>query len=161
MRFAFRVKIVFCVIGLLLCASGQAQSPVEVSNAWARATVPAQTVGGVYMDIRSATSARLVGAATSAAARAEIHNMTMENGVMKMSPVNGIELPAGQSVKLAPGGYHVMLLDLKQPLKAGDSVPVTLTIERADKSRTSLDVKAEVRAINAGAPSTSGMHKGH
>lgn len=133
-----------------------AQAAVEVSNAWARATVAAQKAGGAYLDIRSAAAVRLVGAASPVAARTEIHNMTMEGGVMKMFPVDGIDIAAGQTVRLAPGGYHVMLLDLKRQLKAGDRVPLTLTIERADKSRTTVEVSAEVRDI-AGAAA----HKGH
>ncbi len=137
-------------------APAYAQSGVEVSNAWARATVAAQKVGGVYLDIRSNAPARLVAAASPVAVRVELHNMSMEGGVMKMAPVAGIALAAGQTVKLAPGGYHVMLVDLKRPLKAGDSVPLTLTIERADKTRASVEVKAEVRDMSAAA-----AHKGH
>ena len=85
-------------------------------------------VGAAYMTLKSNVDLTLTSIESEFCDDIEIHSMSMENGVMKMSPVNGIELPAGQSVKLAPGGYHVMLLDLKQPLKAGDSVPVTLTI---------------------------------
>lgn len=139
-----------------------AQSGVEVSNVWTRATVAAQKTGGIYLDIRSSAAARLVSAASPAAARTELHNMKMEGGVMKMSPVEGIELAAGQTVKLAPGGYHIMLLDLKQPLKAGDSVPVTLTVERADKTRATIEAKAEVRDMAAAKGGMAhDMHKGH
>jgi copper(I)-binding protein len=77
--------------------------------------------------------------------------MKMENGIMKMFPVDGIDLPANKSVKLAPGGYHVMLMNLKQQLKAGDRVPLKLTFEMADKKRETLDVTAEVREVT-GAP---------
>ena len=100
-----------------------AQSGVEVSNAWTRSTIAAQKTGGIYFDIRSAEPAKLVGVASPAAGRVELHSMKMEGGVMKMSAVESLDLAAGQTVKLAPGGYHVMLIDLKQPLKAGDSVP--------------------------------------
>ena len=155
-----RFRAVFAVISLLVCAAVQAQSPVDVSNAWARATVPAQTVGGVYLEIRSPIPAKLVRAASPVAGRTELHKMSMENGVMKMSPVDAIDLPAGQSVKLAPGGLHVMLLDLKRPLKAGESVPLALTVERADKSQSTIEIKAQVRDIS-GAPPASEMHKGH
>jgi len=80
----------------------------------------------------------------------ELHTMKMEEGVMKMRAVPRIELPAGQAVKLAPGGYHVMLLDLKQQLKPGDTVPITLTLEGRDKAKSSLEVKARVREVKAG-----------
>ena len=152
----------FCAV--LAPALAAAQAGVEVSNAWTRATAPGAKVGGVYMDIKSAGAAKLVSASSTAAARTEIHSMKMEGGVMKMSPVEVIDLAAGHTVKLAPGGYHVMLLDLKQPLKAGDKVSVTLTIERADKSRATVDVNAEVRDMS-GAAKGGGMahdaHKGH
>jgi copper(I)-binding protein len=127
-----------------------AQAKVEVTNAWARATAPAQKVGAVYLDVRSATAARLISAASPVAAKTELHNMTMENNVMKMQPVDAISLPAGQSVKLAPGGYHVMLIDLKRELKKGDTVPVTLTVEQSDKTRQTIEVKAEVRDMTGG-----------
>ena len=141
------------IFGMALASSATlAQPKIEVTNAWARATVPGQKVGGVYMDIRSATPARLLSVSTSAAGRAELHNMKMENGVMKMSAVAGIDLPSGQTVKLAPGGYHVMLIDLKRELKQGESVPVVLTIESRDKTRQTIEVKAEIRDV-------TGMHK--
>lgn len=144
-----------------------AQSGVEVSNAWTRATVAAQKTGGIYFDVRSAAPAKLVGVASPVAARVELHSMKMEGGVMKMSAVESLDLAAGQTVKLAPGGYHVMLIDLKQPLKAGGSVPFTLTIERADKTRATIESKAAVRDM-AGAMQGGhdmhdmhDMHKGH
>lgn len=138
----------------LASSAAMAQKKIEVANAWARASVPGQKVGGVYMEIRSATSARLVSASSSAAGRVELHNMRIENGVMKMSPIDGIELPAGQSVKLAPGGNHVMLIDLKRDLKQGETVPVVLTVESSGKTRQTIEVRAEIRDV-------SGMHKAH
>ena len=136
--------------GIFVTGTAFAQQGIQVTNAWARATVAGQKVGGVYMDIRSAGSARLVSAASPAAAKVEIHNMKMDNGVMKMFPVDGIDLPAGQTVKLAPGGYHVMLVDLKQGLKKGDTAQLTLTIEDAKKSRQTVTVNAEVRDVSGG-----------
>jgi copper(I)-binding protein len=143
------------ILGMALASSAaMAQKKIEVTNAWARASVPGQKVGGVYMDIRSAKPARLLSASSPAAGKAELHNMKIENGVMKMSPVDGIELPAGQSVKLAPGGNHVMLIDLKRELKQGENVPVVLTVESPDKTRQTIEVKAEIRDV-------TGMHKAH
>jgi len=150
-QFAIRQLAGAAFLGaLLLPSAALAQAKVEVTNAWARATAPAQKVGAVYMDVRSAGSARLIAAASPVAAKTEIHNMTMENNVMKMQPVDAISLPAGQSVKLAPGGYHVMLIDLKHELKKGDTVPVTLTVEQSDKTRQTIEVKAEVRDMTGG-----------
>jgi copper(I)-binding protein len=149
-EFKHCVAATLIAVALSISVPVRAQSGIEVSNAWARATVAAQKAGGVYLDIRSAAPARLVKASTPVAARAEIHNMSMENGVMKMFAVDGIDIAAGQTIKLAPGGYHVMLLDLKQQLKAGDGVPMTLTVERADKSRVTVEVRAEVRDMAGG-----------
>jgi copper(I)-binding protein len=141
-----------CFAPLLVSATMAAQPNVEVTRAWVRATVPGQNVGGLYMDIRSHAAARLVAVSSPAAATAEIHHMRLENGVMKMSAVAGVDLPPGQTVKLVPGGPHVMLIDLKQPLAVGDSVPVTLTIENDKKTRQTLEVKAEVRDVIGGKP---------
>lgn len=154
------------LFALLACGAlpAIAQTGIEVSNAWTRATVAVQKTGGIYLDIRSAAPARLVGAASPAAARVELHNMKMEGGVMKMSPVDAIDLAAGKTVKLAPGGYHIMMLDLKQPLKAGSSVPVTLTFERADRTRTTVETTAAVRDMAGNPPGghdMHDMHKGH
>jgi copper(I)-binding protein len=148
-RTAMRALWLMC---LLIPVTVPAQQKIEVTNAWARATVPGQKVGGVYMEIRSATPARLLSVSSSAAGRAELHNMKIENGVMKMFPVDGVDLPAGQSVKLAPGGNHVMLIDLKQELKQGENIAVTLTVEASDKTRQTIEVKAEIRDI-------TGLHK--
>jgi copper(I)-binding protein len=122
---------------------------VKVENAWARATVPGQKTGSVYVDLTSASNAALVAAGSPLAARAELHSMTMDGGVMRMRALPRIELPAGQTVKLAPGGMHVMLVDLKQPLKAGDKVPLTLSVQSSGTSLTTLKIEAEVRAAGA------------
>src|SRR5690606_33096393 len=95
------------------------------------------------------TDARLVSAASPVAGVVEIHEMVMDKDVMKMSPVSGLDLPAGQAVELKPGGYHVMLMDLRQQVKVGDEVPLTLTIENKDGSRTTLELKAATRPLNA------------
>jgi hypothetical protein len=98
------------------------------------------------MELVSSTDLALTGVASPAAARAELHSTSVEEGVMRMRPVASIELPSKKAVKLAPGGLHIMLIDVKQPLKAGDKVPLTLTVQRADLSnRFVLTVQAEVR----------------
>jgi len=133
----------------VLAAAAQAQ-PASVKDAWVRAPAPGQKVAGVYMEIVSRANTALVAVASPAAARAELHSMALEDGVMKMRPLESIELPAGTAVKLAPGGQHVMLIDLKHPLKRGDKVPVTLTVLQLDSgSRSVFTVRAEVRDSDA------------
>lgn len=131
-------------IGAPVMANAQV---VDVKNAWVRGTVPAQKATGAFMEITGKSATRLVHADSPIAGSVEIHNMTMENGVMKMFPVDGIDVPAGKTVKLAPGGYHVMFMGLKQQMKPGDRVPLKLTFELADKKRETLDLSVEVRDI--------------
>jgi len=127
-----------------------AAQPAGVKDAWVRAPAPGQNVAGAYMEITSRTHHWLVAAASPVAARAELHAMTLDDGVMRMRPLEKIELPGGKPVKLAPGGLHIMLVDLKQSLKRGDKVPITLTVQRADlASRAVFTVQAEVRADSA------------
>ena len=121
-------------------------APVEVTDAWARATMPGQTVAGVYMHVKSAVKARLVGVKSVAGKTAELHSMRQEGGVMQMRRLESLDLPAGQSVILEPGGNHVMLFDIRKPLKVGEHVKLTLLIEQDDK-KIRLPVDAEVRAI--------------
>jgi copper(I)-binding protein len=131
----------------LLCA-GQAQAQsVSVKDAWIRGTVQGQTATGAFMELTGKSNARLIGVSTPLTKNAEVHNMKMENGVMKMFPVDGIDVPAGKTVRLASGGYHVMLLNLQKPLNAGDKVPLQLTFELADKKRETVDLSVEVRDI--------------
>jgi copper(I)-binding protein len=87
--------------------------------------------------------------------------MKVEGGVMKMYPVDGVDLPAGKTVKLAPGGYHVMLMGLNAPLQAGRSIPVKLTFELADKKRETIDLNIEVRDIKGGARPEQKDHRGN
>ena len=127
-----------------LAASAQS---VEVKDAWVRGTVPAQKATGAFMEITGKNSVRLLSVDSPAAATVEIHNMSMQNGVMKMFPVEGIDIPAGKTVKLASGGYHVMLMGLKQQMKPGERVPLKLTFELADKRRESVELSVEVREL--------------
>jgi copper(I)-binding protein len=131
---------------VLLGAGSIAWAGVEVSGAWARATMPGQKVAGVYMQLRGDVQARLIGVKSTAAKAAEIHRMSNEGGVMRMRRVDSLELPAGKVVALEPGGYHVMLLDINRPLKAGEHVDVILVIEEGGK-RVELPVQAQVRPV--------------
>lgn len=133
-------------IGFASLSAAAAAQPVTVSDAWVRAPAPGQRVAAAYMELTSRVNLSLVAVASPAAGGVELHSTSVDGGVMKMRPVGRIELPAGKPVKLAPGGLHVMLVDLKQPLKAGDKVPLTLTVQRADyASRSVFTVQAVVR----------------
>jgi periplasmic copper chaperone A len=137
----------------LLLASGAFAQSVKIENAWARATVPGQKTGSVYVDLTSAADSALVAIGSPVAERAELHSMSMDGGVMRMRALPRIELPAGKTVKLAPGGMHVMLVGLKQPLKAGDKIPVTLSLQASGMSPTTLKLEIPVRAADAAAES--------
>lgn len=131
----------------LLAVGAQAQT--SVGEAWIRGTVPQQKATGMFANITSARGGKLVSASTPVAGVVEIHEMSMEGSTMKMRALtNGLDLPAGKAVALKPGGYHVMLMDLKQQLKEGDTVAVTLVVEGADKQRETIVVKAPVKALN-------------
>ncbi len=123
------------LLAALLATPALAQSPVpgvQVTDARARATAPGQTVGAAYATITSPAQDRLLGIDTPVAGRAELHTVTLDGTIMRMRPVEGgIPLPAGQPVALAPGGLHIMLVDLKAPLQAGQSFPLTLRFEHA------------------------------
>ncbi|MCK6408943.1 copper chaperone PCu(A)C [Thauera sp.] len=134
---------------ILALGSAPAMADVAVSEAWVRATVPAQKATGAFMQLKSDADARLLSATSPVAGVVEIHEMVMDGAVMKMNAVPGLDLPAGRTVELAPGGYHVMLMDLKQQVKEGDEVPLTLTVENKDGSRATLEVKAAARPLNA------------
>ena len=138
-------------------ASVPAWAQVEVKSAWVRGTVAAQKTTGAYMEISSARGASLVGAESTAAGAVEVHEMSMDKNVMRMRAVPKLDLPAGKTVELKPGGYHMMLIDLKRPLKKGDSVPLRLKIENKDKTVSTVEVKAEVRDATA-APEHKGAH---
>ncbi len=142
------------IAALLAAASSHAE--VSVKDAWVRATVPQQKSSGAFMQLSATADTRLVEVKSSVAKIVEIHEMKMAGDVMQMKAVPGVDLPAGKAIELKPGGYHVMLMDLKQQLKVGDTVPLTLVVEGRDKKRETIEVKAVVRALSA--PSGA-MHK--
>jgi copper(I)-binding protein len=142
-------KVIMLVAGALLTMSAAAADlGITVSDAWGRATAPGQDSGSFKFTITSKKEAKLVAISSPAAGAVEIHSMVHEDGKMKMRAVESLPLPAGKAVDLGKGGNHVMLLNLKQPLKAGDSVPLTLTIEFADKHKANVDAKAEIRPMD-------------
>jgi len=135
-----------------LAWSAVAHEAIEVQNAWVRATVKGQMATGAFMTLTAKDGAKLVGAASPAAGVAQVHEMKMDAGVMKMNEVKGgLELPAGKAVELKPGGYHVMLMDLKEQLTKDSTVPLTLTFTDAKGVESKLELKLPVATAAPGA----------
>ena len=133
------------IAAALLFNALAAQAQVKVDDPWVRATVAPQKATGAFMQLTSAKAAKVVAASSPVADMVEIHEMKMDDGVMKMRAVDALALPAGQTVALKPGSYHVMLMGLKGAIKAGDTVPLTLTVEGEDKQRSTVEIKAQAR----------------
>ena len=134
----------------LVCAVAFATNALEVKlgdltidHAWARATVHGQRAGGAFLkfDNRGSAADKLLSVRADVADSVEMHSMTMEGDVMRMRQVPAIEVPGGQAVELKPGGLHLMLMGLRQPLRAGSSFPLTLKFERAGEVK--IDVRIE------------------
>lgn len=149
MKFRLSFAALLALGASVISAPAVSAQSVGVANAWVRATAPGQDTAGAYVELTSDSNAALVAAGSPLAARAELHSMTMDGGVMRMRALPRIELPAGQTVKLAPGGLHVMLIGIKRPLKPGDKVPLVLSVQSSGTSLTTLNIEAEVRAPGA------------
>jgi len=118
---------------------------LDIVDPWSRATPKGATVAGGYMKIKNtgSTPDRLIGGSSDVASKFEVHEMKMENGVAKMRPIkDGLEIKPGDTVELKPGSFHIMLVDLKKPLTAGDQIKATLVFERAGKVNVEYDVLA-------------------
>ena len=131
----------YAVFALCLFATS-AFAQVRIDDAWARATAPGAKIGAGYMTIRSAAADRLIGATSPAAAKVELHLTEKKGDVMRMRQVKAYDIPAGGSFELSPGGAHLMLVELKAPLKEGAKVPVTLRFEKAGEVKVELQVRA-------------------
>lgn len=141
-----------------LMASAALAADLEIKEPWVRGTVPAQKATGAFMQLSSKAGVTLVGVASPAAKVVELHEMVMDNNVMKMRAVPRLDVQPGKPVELKPGSYHVMLIDLNKPLSKGEVVPITLKVEGKDKKVENVEVKAEVRDLTAAAPMD---HKHH
>mgnify|MGYP001544458064 FL=1 len=131
----------------LTCGALYAQT-VTVKDAWVRTAVPGQEATGAFMKITSKVDERLVGVSSPVAGVAEVHQMMLDGGVMRMRAVKGgLELPAGKTVALTPGGYHVMLMDLKEPLAMGSTVPMTLLFKNAGGTQSKVELKVPVSTM--------------
>ena len=153
--------IAACVAASAALLSHAAQAQVTVKDAWVRATVAQQKATGAFMQLQSAQDAKLVAAQSPVAGVVEVHEMAMDGGVMKMRAVPNLALPAGKAVELKPGGYHVMLMDLKGQVKDGDTVPMTLIVEGKDGKRQTIEVKAPARGMNPQPTMPHGHGGGH
>lgn len=153
-------KVLF--IGLLASTAAVAvQAQVRIADPWVRGTVPSQQATGAFMTIQAEQDVRLISGASPVAGVVEIHEMTMEGNVMKMRELKGgLPVAKGATAELKPGGYHVMLMDLKQPLTAGQNVPITLTFQGADQKAFTRQVDAPVRALGT-VPAGGGMSMPH
>jgi periplasmic copper chaperone A len=123
----------------------ETKAPIAVGEPYARETPAGAQTGAVYMMIENKTNTpdRLTAASSDVASRVQVHEMSMTNGVMKMRELaDGLAIPAGGSVTLKPGGYHIMLVGLKKPLKAGETFPLTLTFEKAGNISVTVPVQA-------------------
>jgi copper(I)-binding protein len=152
-----RAAVLSALVSAAFVAPAHAQ--VTVKDPWVRATVPAMKATGAFMQITSAQDARLVEVKSPIAGIIEIHEMAMDKDVMKMRALpDGLALPAGKAVELKSGGYHVMLMDLKQQMKEGDTVSLTLVVEGKDKKRSTIEVKAPVKPLAAAATASKMDH---
>jgi copper(I)-binding protein len=158
------VRITTILLSAAMINGAAMAQTLTVVDAWVRATVPAQNATGAFLKLRiKGADATLIAASSPVAGVTQIHEMVMSEGVMRMREVTGgVSLKAGQSFELKPGGYHIMMMDLKQPVKAGDRVPLTLTFKQANGQQTTTQVDAEVRGLNGQATMQHGkMHQGH
>ena len=153
------------VLAFSLASAGMAvwaqAAAVKVDGAWARATVQGQMGTGAFMTLTAKDATRLVGVSSPMAGVAEVHEMKMEGDIMKMRPMPVLDLPAGKKVDLKPGGYHVMLMDLKAPLALGSTVPVTLLFKDAKGVQSKLELKLPVSTVAPGAAAVepAAVHK--
>ena len=146
------MKKQFFALAMSTAFAASAAAQVTVREPWIRATVPAAQATGAFMELVSQQDGRLVEVRSPAAGIIEIHQMSMQGDRMMMSAVESLDLPAGKLVALASGGYHIMMMDLKRQMKAGETVPMTLVIENKGKKRETVEVQVPVKPLSYTAP---------
>jgi periplasmic copper chaperone A len=142
-------------------AWAQATAPVTAHAPWARASVQGQRSSGAFMTLEAREPLTLVGASTPVAARAELHEMKMEGDVMRMRELDAVPLAVGKPLQLKPGGYHLMLMDLKAPLAPNTSIPLTLTFRTAAGEQRQLALQVPVSALPPKEAGVQGSHNKH
>ncbi|MCU4118121.1 copper chaperone PCu(A)C [Variovorax sp. N23] len=140
-------------------ALAQPAAPVEVQDAWVRAAVPGQSGTGAFMKLTARAGLRLVGVSTPVAGVAEVHEMKMEGDTMRMRAIPGLDLPEHKTVELKPGGYHLMLMDLKHPVAKGTTIPLTLQFQDAQGAKSTLSLDAPVRSAAPAGAAPAHMYK--
>ena len=161
-QFGIFFAVFFTLFASLAPGPAQAQTPdpaITVKDAWVRTAVPGQKATAAFMKITAKEGMRLVSASTPAAGVAEVHEMKMDGDVMKMRAVPALELPAGKTVELKPGGYHVMLMDLKAALPKDSTVPLTLLFKDAKGIESKMELKLPVAAMAPGGKAAMDAHK--
>ena len=151
---ACAAAVLASVLGAPARAEEVKAGDLVITEAWTRATPKGAKIGGGYLTIENKGTApdRLIGGSADIAGSVQVHEMSMDKGVMKMRPLeNGLAIEPGKTVKLAPGGNHLMMMDLKSQLKKGEKLPITLEFEKAGKVQVSLDVEG----VGAQGPATS------
>jgi copper(I)-binding protein len=166
MRINLANPLVRPLLGLVAFACMVVAHPVSaqvasVKDPWVRSTVARQKATSAYMEITASRAARLLEASSEVAGIVEIHEMRMEKDVMRMRAIASLDLPAGQPVALQPGGYHIMLMDLKVQVKDGDKVPITLVFELRNGSRETAQITAIARSPQASSSHGGGHGKSH
>lgn len=155
------ITLISALILSLLSTAAFAQAVVDVKGAWVRATVQGQQATGAFMTLTAKDKTQLVGVSSSVAGVAEVHEMKMDGDIMKMRALTGgIDLPAGKAVALKPGGYHVMLMDLKLPLQKDTTIPLTLVFKDAKGAESNLAIMVPV-STTAPADAGAADHAGH
>jgi copper(I)-binding protein len=152
-----KIKVLTAI--LLLGSSAVFAQTVEVTDAWVRSTVAGQKGTGAFMSITAKDGARLVGVSSPVAGVAEVHEMKMEGDIMKMRAVPVLDLPAGQTVQLKPGGYHIMMMDLKQPLPRDSKVPLTLRLLDSRGTESRIELSLPVSTVAPGKNDSKNVEK--
>lgn len=150
------MKLKLLAMALAAFCGGVSAQTIDITDAWVRSTVPGQMATGAFMKITAKEGATLVGVSSPAAGAAAVHEMKMDGGVMTMRAAPALALPAGKTVALAPGGYHVMLMDLKAALPKGSTVALTLVFKDGQGVPRNLTLKVPVAAV---APKPTADHK--
>ena len=160
----FKFKAVITLSALAITSgvamAQSARTSVDIKDAWVRSTVPGQMGTGAFMKITAKAGTRLIGVSSPVAGVAEVHEMKMDKDIMQMRAMPALDLPAGKTIELKPGGYHVMLMDLKQPLLKDSKVPLTLMFKDAKGVQTRMELTLPVTNVAPGGVSgKSDPHK--
>jgi hypothetical protein len=157
-------RLLRCILALTLAAGSTtlyAKDIVSIENPWVRPSVPGQDVGAAYMTLLSTQNASLVHAESNVTKSVEIHSMTMQNGVMKMRMLEKLALTANKPYQLEPGGFHLMLFDLKKPLSAGQQIEIELTFQSSDTNSEQKVFKQKIKVPVKTPVSTESDHHSH